>query len=245
MPMSRTRGWQLPLPKTPGERFPNTRQLASAQSFRTSAAGERAANRHARIGQPVWHGQVRNTRTFPAPSVGSADPSSTGLGGFRMPHPGGVHLGVPAPEGHQLEMRTHLHDPSVVDHHNAVGPHGRGQAMGDEDGRAVLEEHVESGFDLCLRLEVEVGAGFVEDKDSRMGQEGPGQGEQLSLTRGEGLSSFVDNGVDTVRYPLDHLLEPDGSYCLVDLVVTGVGTGEGDVLSDRPCKQEWLLGYDT
>ena len=113
--------------------------------------------------------------------------------------PGGVHLGVAAARGHQLVVGADLDDPAVVDHHDAVGPHGRRQPVGDEHGRAVLEQDVEGGLDLRLRLEVEVGGGLVEHQHPGMGQEGPGQGDELALPGRQRLAPFVDDGVEAVR----------------------------------------------
>ena len=60
-----------------------------------------------------------------------------------LAHPGGVHLGVAAPGRHQLVVRADFDDTPEVDHHDAVGPHGRRQPVGDEDGGAVLQQDVE------------------------------------------------------------------------------------------------------
>ena len=95
---------------------------------------------------------------------------------------------------------------------------------------------------LRLGLQIEVGGGLVEDEDAGMGQEGPRQGDQLALARRQGLAPFMDDGVDPVGHPLDQLGEPHRAHGLLDLVVGGLGPGEGDVVADGPGEEERLLG---
>ena len=61
-----------------------------------------------------------------------------------------------------------------------------------------LEQDVEGGLDLGLRLQVEVGGGLVEHQDPGLGQEGPGQGDELALARRQRLAALVDDGVEAV-----------------------------------------------
>jgi len=82
---------------------------------------------------------------------------------------------------HQLVVRAYFNDPALVHHHDPVGLHGRRQPVGDEHGRPGLEEDVEGRLDLRLRLEVQVGGGLVENEHPGMGQESPGQGDELAL----------------------------------------------------------------
>ena len=43
-----------------------------------------------------------------------------------------------------------------------------------------------------LRLRVDVGGGFVQDHDGGLVQNGPGEAQQLPLTRGEGVALLPD-----------------------------------------------------
>ena len=113
--------------------------------------------------------------------------------------PGRVHLGVATPAGHELGVGADFDDAPVVDHDDAVRLHGRGQAVGDEHGRARLEQDVERRLDPGLGLQVEVGGGLVEHEHAGMGQEGPAQGDELALARRQGLAPLVDDGVDARR----------------------------------------------
>ena len=87
-----------------------------------------------------------------------------GVGGRRVEvgGPGLVHLGVAAAETDQLVVGPELQDPPVVDHRDAVGAHRGRQPVGDDDRGPPLEDGVEAGLDLGLRLEVEVRRGLVD-----------------------------------------------------------------------------------
>jgi hypothetical protein len=54
--------------------------------------------------------------------------------------PGIDHVGILPTEIHQLIVGSVLHDPTIVHHGNAVGPHCRGQTMRNEDGGPTLQE---------------------------------------------------------------------------------------------------------
>ncbi len=68
--------------------------------------------------------------------------------------------------------------------------------------------------------------------------------DQLPLTRGEGLAALVDDGVEPVRHPFDDLGQPDLADRFPDLVIGGIGTGEGDVVAEGPGEEERLLRHD-
>ena len=95
---------------------------------------------------------------------------------------------------------------------------------------------------LRLGLEVEVGGGLVEDQHPGVGEEGPGQGDELALARGQGLAPFVHDGVETVGHALDDVGQAHPVDRLVDLLVGGLGSCEGDVVADGAREQERLLG---
>ena len=64
-----------------------------------------------------------------------------------MSQPGIDHVGIMPAEGHQLIMGSVLHDPTIVHHRNAVGPHGGGQAVRYEDGGPTLQERIQGLLD--------------------------------------------------------------------------------------------------
>src|SRR5579884_1517190 len=85
-----------------------------------------------------------SSSTGPA-RAGSGAAGAVHLVALGMAHPGGVHVGVAPTERHELIVGAALHDAAFVHHHDAVRLHGGCQAVGDEDGGAALQQHVEGG----------------------------------------------------------------------------------------------------
>ena len=55
----------------------------------------------------------------------------------------------------------------------------------------------------------------------------------------------MDDGVEPMGHPVDHVCQPDPLDRFVDLIVGGIGSGEGDVVPYGAGEQERLLGNDT
>ena len=159
----------------PGTNRPSTRANTGA-AIRlcpkpTRALDEGADRRHGRatmpISQPVTPARrPRWRRRWPGTSRCRTGPRS----GPRGP---------PAPRGGRARRAA------VVDDGDAVGPHGGGQAVGDDDRRPPLEHGVERPLDPRLGLQVEVRGRLVEHEHPGLGQERPGEGEQLALARAD------------------------------------------------------------
>ena len=74
---------------------------------------------------------------------------------------------------------------------------------------------------------------------------GPGDGDALALAAREREPALADLGAVAVGQRGDELVgagQPGGP---VDLLVVGVGIGEGDVVGDRVAEQEGLLEHDA
>ena len=142
-------------------------------------------------------------------------------------------------------MGSGLQHRPVADHGDLVSPHGRGQPVGDDDGGATLEDDVEGPLHLLLRLEVEARRGFVEDEHTGPGQEGTGQGEELALARRQRRPPLVHGCVEPFGQALDEVAEADDLGRLHDVLVAGVGPGEGDVVAQRAVEEEGFLGDDA
>ncbi len=138
-------------------------------------------------------------------------------------------------------MRSLRRDLAVDDNHDAVGLHRSRQAVGDQHGRARLEEDVERRLYPGLRLKVEVRGRLVEHEDVRAGQERPGEGDQLSLARRQRLAPLLDDRVQALWQAVDQIDQPHGADGLVEIVVGCLRSGEGDVVTDGPREQEGLL----
>ena len=76
-----------------------------------------------------------------------------------------MQLRVEAPLCQQLSVRAAFGDGAGIEHQDAVGLLYGGQAMGDDEGRAVAQQLGERRLYVPLRLGVERGSGLIEDED--------------------------------------------------------------------------------
>ena len=98
------------------------------------------------------------------------------------------------------------HEPALVHDHDAVRVGDRAEPVGNDEGRAVLEEQVEGLVDLVLGLGVDLAGGFVEDEDRRVAEDGPGDGDPLPLPAGERRPVLADDRVVAAGDLLDELV---------------------------------------
>ena len=97
-----------------------------------------------------------------------------------------VEVVVVALLAQQLGVGAPLDDLPVVQHHDLGRRLDGGEAVGDDEAGAPLHEHVQGPLDQLLGRGVHAGGGLVQDQDARVGDEGPGEGEQLALAPGRG-----------------------------------------------------------
>src|SRR5438270_4328878 len=97
--------------------------------------------------------------------------------------PGAEHVAVATIAPDQVVVAAVLDESAAVDDGDAVGPHRRREAMGDEHSGPALDQPVESGLDPPLRAEVEVRCRLVEDHDPRLGKERATECHELPFTR--------------------------------------------------------------
>ena len=65
-------------------------------------------------------------------------------------------------------MRAELDHAAAVDHGDAVRLANRGQAVGDNEGRAILHQAVERFLHQMFAFAIEGAGGLVEDEDRRV-----------------------------------------------------------------------------
>ena len=78
---------------------------------------------------------------------------------------------------------------------------------------------------------------------SRVGQEGPGDGDELLLACADAAAFVVDDGVVSVREAPDEPVDERGSGGGEDVLFGGVGTPVGDVVADRPLEEPGVLQH--
>jgi hypothetical protein len=165
---------------------------------------------------------------------------SSGSGGAGQP--AAVQAGEPAAAGEELVGWAGLDDAAVLDHRDLVGLGDGGQAVGDDDGRPARAEALEGVGDAGLAGRVQVAGGLVEGEQGRVGDPGPGEGDQLALPGGQQRPPLADLGVVAVGQAGDDLVGPDRAGGRLDLGPGRARAAEADVVQDGAREQEPLLG---
>ena len=76
--------------------------------------------------------------------------------------------GIAAAAPQQIVVQAALDDLAALDHQNGVGVHDGMQAMGDDDGGAVLAEMFDRLLHLLFGFRIECRGGFIEQDDRRI-----------------------------------------------------------------------------
>src|ERR1043165_8107029 len=105
-------------------------------------------------------------------------------------------------------MRSHLHDPALLQDDDAIRIANRGQAVGNEEGGAARCESADAALDDGLGSRIQIRSCLVEHEDARVSEEGPSEGDQLTLTDAETDAPFVDDGLVASLEPLDDRVRP-------------------------------------
>ena len=96
-------------------------------------------------------------------------------------------------------MITAFNDASVLDDDDLVGGPDRGEPMRDDQRRPPASASARASATSASDVESRCAVALVEDHDGRFGQQQPGDRQALPLTTGEPVSTFSDNGFQTVR----------------------------------------------
>ncbi len=109
--------------------------------------------------------------------------------------------------------------------------------MGDDERRAgcvaaPLADAAHGALDLVLCRAVDGTRAVVQDKDARIRQEGPGDGDALPLPAGERHAALSDLSLIPLRESGDEPVGLGGFGCLLDGGLVGVGKAKGNVLGE-------------
>src|SRR5574343_372058 len=154
-----------------------------------------------------------------------------------------VELVVMAFDGHQLVVVADLDDLSAIHDDQPVGLAQRGEAVGDGDRRAALDEVVERLLDLFFGLGVDRRGRFVEYQDARIDEQRAGDRDALALAAGQALAAFADQRVVAVRQAQDELVGVGGAGSGDNFLARCVRFAVGDVVGDGAEEQERLLQH--
>ena len=143
-------------------------------------------------------------------------------------------------------MRAALDDPALIEHEDEVGVHDALDAVGDDEGRAVLHQVIQRLPDLRFRLQVDRGGGIIQHEDAGILEQRAGDGDALLLSAGKGDAFFSDQGGIPQREGEDHIVDggcPRGfeHFLIADLALDAVD----DILTDGAREEEGLLFDDA
>ena len=119
-----------------------------------------------------------------------------------------VQVGVDAIERDELRMGSALDDAPFAHDDNFVGDRDGRNAVGDKYGRSHLPFGFEPAENDFLGLGIDAGQTVVEQKDSRVSNQGAGNRRALFLSAGQVDAAFAEEGV-AMGYTLRRLLRYD------------------------------------
>ena len=97
----------------------------------------------------------------------------------------GVELVVPALLFQQLIMAASFDDLPLFQHQDGLGVTHGGEAVGDDEDGPPIHQGIHPLFDQVLGAGVDGAGGFIQNEHRRLGDGGPGDGQQLPLPLGE------------------------------------------------------------
>lgn len=101
-----------------------------------------------------------------------------------------VELVVDAPLLQQLPMRPPFDDPAVINHQHQIGIADGAQAVGDDKTRLSFHEAQKRLLNSFFGTGIDAAGGFIKNEDGGVGENGPGDGQQLPLALAEVAGSF-------------------------------------------------------
>jgi hypothetical protein len=154
-----------------------------------------------------------------------------------------VRVNTFAPE--QLAVGAPFNDFAFRQHDDFVGVHHGGESMRDHQRGAAGGDGAQRAFDIPLRAGVQCAGGFIQDQQTRVLEDGAGDGDALFFTAGEFEAAFADAGVVAVGQAEDEIVDLGQAGGVFDLVLGGAGAAVGDVVADGVIEQHGVLRDDA
>ena len=155
-----------------------------------------------------------------------------------------VQRRVEAAPRQQLLVRALLDDAPMLEHHDQIGIADGRQPVGDDERSSVDQKAAKRNLDAALGADVDGRGRLVEDEDARVGEEGPGKGDELPLPERQARAAFLQLRLVSVLECRDELVRADSLGGLDDFIAGGIRAPERDVVVDGSREQEALLGND-
>lgn len=155
------------------------------------------------------------------------------------------NFGVVAAAREEIGMSSLLNETSFAEDKDLVGVLNGGETMSDDESGAAGAEFEDGFLDGVLSFRIHAGGGVVEDKETRIHEEGACDGDTLLLPSAERNAAFADDGVVAIGEIGDEVVSLSGASTELDLVESGVGFAVGDVIGNGGAEEESFLKNDT
>lgn len=111
----------------------------------------------------------------------------------------------------QVIVSAGFDDFSVFDKNQTMGVAEGGEAVGDSDSGAIVDENIQGVLDFFLGFDIDGGSGFVQDEDGRILEDGAGDGKSLFFAAGKLETAFADNSIIAVFFLDDKFVSAGGA----------------------------------
>src|SRR6266487_1214967 len=127
-------------------------------------------------------------------------------------------------------------------HQYLVGPAYLREAMGDQQGRAPLQEAADRLLNLVFGGAVNCARRVVQDENARIGQQGARNGDTLPLSAGKSHSALPNQRVITIYEAQDEVVRLGIFRCLLNRrLVRSLSQPVGDILPNGAREEEDIL----
>ena len=138
-------------------------------------------------------------------------------------------------------MGALLPEAALVHDHDLVGMLDGGKPMGHHNGGTACHQPVHGILDQGLGLCVDIGSGLVHDQNGRVIGQGPGEGEKLPLSGGQGGATLRHSFLVAVFQITDELVRIDEFRGFHDFRFGDVLISQPDIALDVAGEQEYIL----
>lgn len=134
-------------------------------------------------------------------------------------------------------------DPSRVEDDDVVGVADGGEPVGDHQDGAVADGVQQFPDDVRLAAFVDRAGRLVEDEHGGVREEGPREGEPLSLPAGQGGAALAEDGGVAVGEGGDLVVDARHARRRRQVLVRGVRPGHAQVVGDRGVEEVRVLRH--
>ena len=145
--------------------------------------------------------------------------------------------------GQKLFVGAAFDDPPLAYDQNTISVANGGEPVGYHQAGAVPEDRGDGLLNELLRLRVDGAGGFVQHEDAGIGQDHPGEADELLLAGGQADAPFAHLGVVALGLLQDELLGVDQPGGPLHLLQGGVGATVADIIRDGAGEQVGGLEY--